>query len=316
MPKEKKPEIERLKEQISYIADKSGKGIIDKLKTNNLGPSNLDVEYPPHTLLKLAYLNYYLGIFLPIAGGYKAKGMFSEIIFIDTFAGSGLVKIRGKEYYVLGSTLLAATGNAKRYKFDKIFSIEIDIDKANLLENRCKALELSNVKVINGDSNEVVKNLVKEINENTIIMLFIDPEGMEPTFSSYFPLVSATKYVDIMLNFSHGVRRLEGRIQNNLKKSDIEKMESYFPNYNTNKSADEILSELFEERFGKPIGERVIIHDRGENEVYSIELRVRETQTGSKWIKGIEKFGNFISRINGEIALKYLEQVLNIQKSF
>ena len=99
----KKSDHDRLIDQLKVVADKVNKNTIDILKEKDLGPSMLDNEYKPHTVLKLAYLNYYMGVFLPIAHTY-----FDKIVFIDAFGGSGIVKIENSNYAVLGSTLLPA----------------------------------------------------------------------------------------------------------------------------------------------------------------------------------------------------------------
>ena len=133
----KKSDHERLTDQLRVISDKVDKDIIKILIANNLGPSTIDNEYKAHTVLKLAYLNYYMGIFLPVAHKY-----FNKVVFIDAFGGSGLVKIENSIYTVLGSTLLAATASVNGKGFDQVVSIDKDQDKSNMLKSRVRALNL------------------------------------------------------------------------------------------------------------------------------------------------------------------------------
>ena len=113
MPRETKSDYQKLYDQIKFIADENGLNVLHLLEHNGLGATEQDNEYGAHTLLKLSYLNYYLGIFTRIANSRKNKGGFSKVLFIDAFGGSGLVRVRNTKYTVFGSSILAAlNGNA------------------------------------------------------------------------------------------------------------------------------------------------------------------------------------------------------------
>ena len=308
MTKEKKTDEQKLQDQLRVIADLTGRNLAWRLKQSDLGISQLDSEYGPRTLLKLAFLNYYLGVFLTIAQSYKGNGMFDNIVFLDAFGGSGLVKIRGSQYNVIGSSLLAATEG----RFDQVISLELDKEKANLLRKRCQALGLSKVHVIQGDTNDVVPSIPSKfrINDKSIILLFIDPEGMEPEFSKFIPLTEATKHIDFMLNYAFGVNRLAGRIEKHMKDADLERMRKMIPNYQVGSDPDELLLRYFEDQFGKPYGHRVDVHSIGDKIEYSMILRVRKTLSGSPWVKNsMESFGDILSSLDGQRALKSLEIV-------
>ena len=315
MPRARKSPEDKLEDQIKIIADRSDKHLLDNLGSNDLKLKPQDTEYPPHTMLKLAYLNYYLGVFLPIAGYWKKQGKFDKIVFIDAFAGSGLVRILRTKYSVLGSTLLAATATARGTAFDEIIAVEIDSDRCNLLRSRCSQLGLSNVSVINGDVNNVISSLPRlfNITNKTIVMLFIDPEGMEPEFSKFLVLSSATDYLDIMLNYTFGIRRLNGRIEYNHNSADIKKMQAMIPNWVPGNYPDERLADFFENNFGKPKGRSVGIHSTGGKEEYSIVLRVRQTWGDSQWLNAMDEFGEYISRTDGDHALTALQIVTGDQ---
>ena len=163
---------------------------------------------------------------MPIAAGGKKSGRHDKLIFIDAFGGGGLVGISNSNYSILGSTLLAATADLRGCCFDEIITIEKDKERADLMNKRCNALGLNNVKVINADVNDVIDSLPSSagITNKSIIMLFIDPEGMEPEFSKFLTLSNTTDYIDIILNYTFGVRRLSGRIEYNHNSADIAKM--------------------------------------------------------------------------------------------
>lgn len=315
MSKPKKTSEDRLEDQIKLIADRSGKQIIGNLENAGLGLGHSDLVYDPHTLLKLAYLNYYLGVFLPIAGYRKEKGKFDKIVFIDAFGGSGVVGVKNSRYSILGSTLLAATANARGRVFDEVISVDIDNAKSNVLDQRCKNLGLANVSVLNGDVNNLIQYVPAKFNisSNSIVMLFIDPEGMEPEFSKFLTLSNATSYMDILLNYTFGVRRLNGRIEYNHGSADIQKMKSMIPTWIPGSDPDERLAYFFENSFGKPKSRETKIHSKGQKEEYSMILRVRETWGNSSWLDAMNVFGDFISQIDGDWALNSLRVVMGDQ---
>ena len=138
--KQPKSDYDKLRDQLKFIADENGRQVIAKLNSNSLGVTDVDNEYLPHTLLKLAYLNYYLGIFATIAASRKQNRGFSKVLFIDAFGGSGLVKIKNTKFTVLGSSILALLND----KFDKVISFEIDENKADLLSKRMELISPEN----------------------------------------------------------------------------------------------------------------------------------------------------------------------------
>jgi len=314
LPREKKALYDSLLDQIKIISGKSGVDFIKKLETAGLGLRQEDLAYDSHTLLKLSYLNYYLGVFLPIAAHGEEKGKFDKIIFIDAFGGGGILGIKGTDYSVLGSTLLAATARARNASFDEIISIDLDNKRSDLLQKRCNLLGLSNVMALNGNVNDLITEIPEKfgISSKSIVMLFIDPEGMEPEFSKFLALSETTKYMDIMLNYTFGVRRLNGRIEYNGNAADIEKMKNMIPNFVLGSDPDERLASFFESQFGKPKSREVKIRNN-EKIKYSIILRVRQTYGDSKWIDAMNRFGDFVSETDGKRALQILRIIMGDQ---
>lgn len=266
-------DYDKLTNQVKFILDKVGKDVKKLFDANSVGSSDYDNEYGPHTLLKLAYLNYYLRIFTRIAKSRKDKNGFSKILFIDAFAGSGLVNIRGTKYAALGSSTLAAlNGN-----FDEIISFEINQNKAELLSKRLDLLSPGKTTVISGDVNSEIERIVKEhVSPRTIVLFFVDPEGMEPEFSKLKVLIDRTRYVDIIMNYTWGIYRLQGRIEKKFADADISRMRSFLPEYEPGHPPDEALLKLFENQFGKPYGNRIEIKSTANKIEYSMILRVRE----------------------------------------
>jgi three-Cys-motif partner protein len=310
----KKSSHDRLMDQLNVICDKSNKDIFKIFKENSIDTSTYDNEYKPHTILKLSYLSYYMGIFLPIA-----RKHFNKVVFIDAFSGSGLVKINGSAHTVLGSSLLAATAQVTRnnvYTFDQIISIDKDKSKVDLLDKRFKALQKTNANAIYGDANEIIKQIPRMFNldKNTIILLFIDPEGMEPILSEFINLFRQVKAVDTITNYTWGVYRLHGRIIKNMNETDITTMQHMIPDYVAGENPDEKLYKFFEETIGKPIGDKIDIHDIGKKVSYSLILRINDTKSHGEWLSDIEKFGKYLSTLDDAKSLLFLNQVFNEQR--
>lgn len=311
MPKVK-TNYEKLCDQIKIIADKDNKNVFDTLNKNSLGRSEIDSEYGAHTLLKLSYLNYYLPIFTKIAINHKVRGGFSKVIFIDAFGGSGIVKIKNTRYTVIGSSLLAAINGS----FDKIISVEIDETKANILSNRMNLLCPGKSVVIRGDVNESIDQIVStEITGKTIVLFFVDPEGMEPQFSKLKKLMDKTQYVDILMNYTWGVYRLRGRIEKKFSDSDLHRMQTFLLGYKIGNSPDEVLLQMFENTFGKPFGDNVPIKSKGEKIEYSMVLRIRKTTGGTKFIEPMINFGKIIGSYNGDDCENILRTIEGDQQS-
>lgn len=309
----KKSGHDRLIGQLKVVSDKVNKNIIQTLNDNNLGPSPVDNEYKAHTVLKLAYLNYYMGVFLPIAHKY-----FDKIVFIDAFGGSGIVKIENSNYAVLGSTLMAANADVNGTHFDLVISIDKDKEKSDLLKSRVQVLGLKNTYVENGNANDIIKDLAVKYNldKTSGVIFFIDPEGMEANLIQFMPLFESVEAVDLIINKTWGIYRLDGRIQKNVNEADIMAMQRMVPDYIPGDDPDEKLLYYFEEKLAKPIGNAVDIHDIGKKVAYSLILRTNRTRTNSKWTEAMQPLGNYIETLNDKSALNILHQIFGRQEHF
>jgi len=312
MPK-RKDDYDRLKDQVKIISGIDKPNIINALKSKGMSGNPIDPEYHPHTILKLCYLNYYLDIFTKIAKKY-----FDKVVFIDAFGGSGFVKIKNTEYYVYGSSVLAYLNR----NFHEVISIDIEPDRSNLLKERLNIIKDvmggidTKINVITGDVNTLIHDISDEITQSTCVLLFIDPEGLEPNFSELLNLTNKSDFIDLLLNKNWGIYRLDGKIKKEFRDKDIEKMKAYLSNYQEESSLDNTLLEFFEKSFGKPMGNEVKIKSKGEKVEYSIILRVRKTKKDSTWIKSMEDFGSIIEKYNGETSLTILEEVNGSQNFF
>jgi three-Cys-motif partner protein len=269
--------------------------------------SSFDNEYGAHTLFKLALLNYYIGVFFPIA-----KANFNKIFYVDLLAGSGLVKIRDTDSYVKGSALLAATS---KYAFTKLICCEIDEKRATLLKLRLNLLKVPN-EVIQGDVNTKMDEIISicEIDKETIILLFVDPEGMEINIDIIKKIVDRTKCVDIMLNYNFGIDRMKARAELYQGEADIQKMRSMAPGYQPGDDPSLIAMDYLKNTLGRQVGRKVdICRDTGRPE-YSIIIRTRRTYFGSKWLQSLDSIINYINQCDGQDAARILSQACGSQQ--
>jgi len=299
----KKDNHTKLLDQVKIISDNVNMNIKETLSNQNLEVCDKDPQYGPHTILKLAYLHYYIGIFLPIALTHS-----KDVIFVDTFGGSGLVRIKDSNFSVLGSALLAAKPvitinkyniGVNKYNFHRIITMDRDKDRVELLNRRYQALGIKNAEALYGDSNDIIGTLESKygIDNNSMVLLFIDPEGMEPNLSNYKKFYSDIKRIDTIVNFTSGVSRVLP-----------ERVKTYIPSYKSGDDPAEQFVEYFENTIGKPIGSEVKIYSIGKSTPYSLFLRVNDTKSHAPWKDGMVDIEKQISQLDDKSCLDLLRQ--------
>ncbi len=153
-----------------------------------------------NTLSKLNHLEYYLSIFCT-----AMKSKFANRIFIDLFSGPGFCinkdNLESREFKA-GSALIAL--NQKTPFTDYIF---VDRNETTLdtLTKRCKAKFpelMDRIKFCNFDSNRDIENILKDlVLQNTIIVVFIDPNGLDIEYETIRRLAKFP-CIDLIINFS------------------------------------------------------------------------------------------------------------------
>jgi hypothetical protein len=109
------------------------------------------ISYGPHTVLKVISVYYYAGMFAKIAKGDSAKARgYDAAVYLDLFAGPGVVSVGSKGDLVAGSPI-AATSTP--FPFDYSVFVEIDSAKAAALKARVSTyLTPDKFEVINGET--------------------------------------------------------------------------------------------------------------------------------------------------------------------
>ena len=176
------------------------------------------VPYGPHTVLKLTCVAFYAPMFSMIAQGWSAKSRgYDAAVYLDMFAGPGIVSVGKKEDMVGGSPIAATKTN---FPFDFSVFVEIEKDRATILNKRLSTyLPRGGYLVMNGDTNVLVGDVIAEIKKRykkPIVLAFIDPEGMEAKWKTADALSQAFPNLDFMINVTSGAARVAGKLSNGI----------------------------------------------------------------------------------------------------
>ena len=193
--------------------------LMGKLRTisrfgHEIKDNGITTDYNYHTALKLITLHYVSDVFTRVAGNEKrGEEGFDGAVYVDLFAGTGLVRVRRYGDIVAGSAICAV-------KSQKLFTYSIFVEKDkqrhDVLSSRIeRVLPKDKFRVIRGDSNEVIEDVIKMIEKqfnNPIVLVFVDPEGMEIKFKTLETLSNKFRSCDFLVNVNaQGVQRVAGQ---------------------------------------------------------------------------------------------------------
>ena len=275
-----KSDLEWLTEHITKISE-LGQKIED---------SNPTTDYDSHTALKLIALRYVSDVFTKVARhkNRKIEG-FDGAVYVDLFAGTGLVKLKDTGYIVAGSAPCAVASSGG---FNHSILVEKDRDKCRYLKERMlKIIQKDDFEVINGDSNKIIQDIINKIKkyDNPIILVFVDPEGMEIKFETLKALSKNFQSCDFLINVNEqGVLRVAGKAKAGID-NIIQSLEEYF-----NKNEQTVQRELAEgktpqkqyadqvqRQLDKPIGTNIKIRSSSGKVAYHLLSYTRRTRGGS-----------------------------------
>lgn len=167
----------------------------------------------PWTEQKLKVLNNYLNFFMT-----ALKNRSFKKVYIDCFAGSGAIKFSSNKE-IIGSTRIALD---LEIKFDEYYFIEKDMYNYEQLLKLKDEYPHLNIKVYNGDCNEILPTILNNINWiKTRGILFIDPYATELKFET-LEKIARTKAIDVWYLFPYNaVTRLlpKDKCNNNYEKT-------------------------------------------------------------------------------------------------
>ena len=297
-----------MKERLEILLN-IGKKVLHEEPTN---------EYGSHTALKLISVNYYSAVFSGIVRHPNMKAMgFDGAVYLDLFAGSGLVKLSDTGDYIAGSTLCALS-NSKG--FDFCVAVEKNKEKADALRKRLAIVSPSNqFEVINDDCNECIDKVISIINakyKKPIVLAFIDPEGMEIRWNTLKKLSDSFRSCDFIINVSSsGSLRVAGKL-----KKGMDEVKETFSDY-WGEDAEVVLSEFAEGKapedkykekmsaLGRSIGNTIPIRDNGDNILYYLLGYTRMTASGSQYAKTFETLNDRFKSMDKTAVKNILDQI-------
>lgn len=280
-----KTDSEWLRDRLTILTKLASKVLDNKMTT----------DYGDYTALKLIAINYYAGIFSSVARSPTQKQWYDGAVYVDLFAGTGLVKLKDTNYYLPGSPTAAALNNNG---FDYIICVEKCKDKCDILENRLSRISGNgNFAVLNGDSNVIINDIISLIKskfQNPIILTFVDPEGLEVKFLTLKALSDAFPACDFMVNVNAmGATRVAKKLEKGIEnvKNSLEKYLDTDANIVLRELAEgkpiqNQYTELIKDVLGKKMGDIITIHDEGDKIAYYLLGYTRLTKGGSGYVNG------------------------------
>lgn len=144
------------------------------------------------------------------------------LVYVDLFAGPGVCQVRQTSLRLPGSTLIASHAPKP---FTKIIAVELDGKNAQALRTRLEASGTATPwRVLDGDCNKLIDQVVAEIPTGALTLAFLDPEGFDAHFDTLRQLADARR-VDFLLLFADSIDLLRNISQYvNEQQSKVDRM--------------------------------------------------------------------------------------------
>jgi three-Cys-motif partner protein len=148
---------------------------------------------------KLQILSYYLPGYL----GATTRAI--ERVYIDAFAGPGTNQVERTAEVFDGSPLIALKARAQNgTRFSRLFFIENERSAIAELSEHLAVLDTDNrCEIVPGDVNIALPEVVRRINRRSPTFVFLDTEGIEPSWSTIEAI--APWQVEFLINFPLGM---------------------------------------------------------------------------------------------------------------
>lgn len=153
-------------------------------------------EAGPWTFDKLWWWNRYIEITTVAMVG---KPHWSELVYVDLFAGPGICESRNGATRIPGSPLIAALAPRP---FGRLWLCEADENLAAACEKRLSLFgACDRATVFRGDCNERIHDICAEIPDRALTLAFIDPTGLHANFETVRTLTEGRR-VDLFILFA------------------------------------------------------------------------------------------------------------------
>jgi spore photoproduct lyase len=144
---------------------------------------------------------FYIGRYLDLFS--TAMKNIWNLYYIDLFAGCGKCRVRDSGEEIDGSALMSLN---IRFPFTKYLFVDSNPEALDSLEERIKSSGfLDRVKLLRGDCNEKVEEIIKEIpQKGSLCLAFIDPTGLQIKFATIKQLTEERR-IDLIITFPEGM---------------------------------------------------------------------------------------------------------------
>ncbi len=298
--------------------------LVDKLQEisrfgQEIKDDGITTDYNYHTALKLITLYYVSDVFARVAGN-KKRGIegFDGAVYVDLFAGTGLVRV-GRDKDIVAGSAVCVVKNESLFSYSIL--VEKDKQRHSILNSRMEGvLPKDKFRVIRGDSNEVIGEVIKIIEgqfKNPIVLVFVDPEGMEIQFRTLKALSDKFRSCDFLINVNaQGVQRVAGQTKRGIPNRESAIKEYLEENVQTvlqelaeGKRVEEKYSDQVKNVLGRSVGEVIKIQGDGSRAAYYLLCYTRQTHGGSTYRNAWTTLKKRIESLDGNSVRKALDQL-------
>lgn len=289
----------------------------------NGGPTN---EYGHHTAMKLVAIQYYAETFAKVVHKQVENKTADGAVFLDLFAGAGLVRLKGS---LRGDLLPGSTCCAGQIQdgFNYLVGIEKNPDKHAALEERLAGIVgEKKFDVLQGDCNTVVNDAISLIQrrfKKPIVLAFVDPEGLQIKASTLQRISEAFGRCDFVINVNTGglsrvVAKYKKEIHNvrkSLEKfmdSDIKELLGALENEPPQKA---YYKNIVGGMLGKQVGSTIKIRKSRGVEAYYLLGYTRQTAGGAGYTKALKVLKERLEAFDGDVVRREMNKIQGGQKT-
>ena len=271
-----------LDKQIKDLQEKTSKFKEEINTIKNINPKICN-EFQETTILKLICLNYSLNIYATIIHSFISnKKIFQHMFYVDLFSGSGLDRVKTKNYILIGSPFISVLNH--KTQFTKFFFCEENTDFRNTLELRLDSLQIKN-KEIYKDCNFDIDEIIRKIKEypDSHIFFFIDPYSTEFEWNSMKKILST--YSDVLFTFmTRPIERIREASFAQSGKKQPTLLRIYGDDSWNNKTKSSV--DIYKENILK-IRPNGIVESINIGDYYDLIFVTNKTKGNNKWMQGI-----------------------------
>ena len=292
-------------------------------RIKNGGPAT---EYGYHTAMKLVAMQYYAETFAKVVRKQVKNKTADGAVFLDLFAGAGLVRIKGSPRGDLlpGSTCCAGL---IQDGFDYLVGIEKSPSKHAALKGRLAGIMgEERFDVLCGDCNAVVDDAISLIQERfkrPIVLAFVDPEGLQIKASTLQRIGKAFKRCDFVINVNtEGLSRVAAKYEkgiHNVKKSLEEFMgsdiEELIAALRGEPPQEMYHKRIVEKMLGKPVGSTIKIMESRGSVAYYLLGYTRWTAGGAEYAKALRVLKKHLEELDAGAVRHEMDKIKGGQET-